>query len=100
MVVDINPLVCYQPPEPREALWDNHHTRMFSVLNNVNNINNVGIFALLKKIENEFDREMSQFNLSSKHHDNCKLVLKPLEVVQKCQCLKTLCIKLKLDWNK
>ena len=59
-------------------------------------VGNVGMFVLLK-FQNKLDRELSHFNLNSKHHDKCKFTLKLiwlltvsnlfiLEIVQKRQC--------------
>ena len=41
----------------------------------IHKVGNAGIFVLLK-FENIVDREINQFNLSLKHYDKCKFVLK------------------------
>ena len=60
-------------------------------------VGNVDILYCLYLIKNMLDREVSHFNISSKHHRKCKFVLSliqfstisnlyPLEIVKKCQC--------------
>ena len=77
----------------------------FSVIHKVGN---VGIFELLifrnnnNNNNNNKDREISHFNINSKHLDKCQFTLKlilfsvvsnlfPLEVMQKCLCCQ-LCV--------
>ena len=58
-------------------------------------VGNVDILYCSYLIKNMLDREVSHFNISSKHHRKCELVLSliqfstisnlyPLEVIQKC----------------